>query len=125
MLDSNSRNTQLLDPSVLLIRAKIRSGENPNNPELISLWLIQENIIQESVGCLTLRRQHCEDQFRLLLDAVVDEMLPKHWRHHCLNNIHQPLASLRKISSGEKSEKRLRQLLSELSISCRYVAATL
>lgn len=125
MLNLNSRITQLLDPGVVLIRDKIRFGKNPNNPELISLWLIQENFIQEGVGCLSLRRQHCEDQFRLLLEAVVDEMLPKHWRHHCLNHIYQPLASLKKISNSEKSEERLRQLLSELSTSCRYVAASL
>jgi hypothetical protein len=125
MLDLNMADTQLLDPGILLIRDKIRFAESPNNPELIHLWLTQENFIQEIIGCLYLRRQHCEDQFYLLLEVVVDEMLPRHWRHHCLNHIYQPLASLKKISTSEQSEKRLRQLLSELSTSCRYVAASL
>ena len=125
MLDLKTINDQLLTTDILIIRNKIRFAESPNNPELISLWLAQESYIQELIDCINIRWQYCEEQFYLLLEVVVDEMLPKHWRQHCLNNIYQPLASLKKLSTSQKSEKRLRQLLTELSISCRYVTATL
>ena len=125
MINSKVTSELYLDPGIQLIRDKIRFGKNPNNPELIPLWLTQESVIQDSVDCLILRRQNYEDQFRLMLETVVDELVPRHWRQLCLEYIYQPLSSLRKISCGEQTENRLRQLLAELSSSCRYVAATL
>ena len=72
MLDLNTINDQLLTPDILIVRNKIRFAESPNNPELISLWLAQENYIQELIDCKNVRWQYCEEQFYLLLEVVVD-----------------------------------------------------
>lgn len=113
------------DPSIVAIRNDIRYGKFPNNPELIALWLTQESVLEDSIDCLSKRRQHYESQFRLLLEVVVDELVPRHWRCLCLDYIYKPLGSIKRLSNDIQSENHLRKLFNELSTSCRYVAATL
>jgi hypothetical protein len=49
------------------------------------------------------RRQHIQWQSRLLLDTVMDELIPSHWRCHCLNNIYSLISSFKKLASGQPS----------------------
>jgi hypothetical protein len=113
------------NPSLSLIRNKIRFGQEPDNPLLISLWLNQENLFQQKFENINEHRQHIERQFRLLLDTVVDELVPSHWRCTCLDNIYYPLSSLKKLASDKASEQHIQQLINELSVTSNYVAASL
>jgi hypothetical protein len=83
------------NPSVRLIREKICFGHEPDNQLLISLWLNQENLFQQELENISQRRQHLEQQFRLLLDTIMDELIPSHWWCTCLDNIYYPLSSLK------------------------------
>lgn len=108
-----------------VMREKIRYGQDPDNPALIPLWLDQEAALRPFDLSLEDCRHYYESQFRLLLEAVLDELVPSHWRRLCLDYIYQPLSTLKKLSDGEQSERHIRQLINELSISCRYVEASL
>ncbi len=110
--------------SLEVLRDKIRFGTEPDNPALIRLWfsLDSPNPYQSSISQL---RQHHEEQFKLLLETVADELIPAHWRCLCLDNIYKPLCSLQKISNDEESELRLKRLFNELSITTRYVEHSL
>ena len=69
------------------LRNKIRHGEEPDNPTLISLWLsFEEDYRDVNTGNSTLE-DHYEKQFNLLLETVADELIPVHWRRVCLDNI--------------------------------------
>lgn len=61
-----------------------------------------------------------QGQFRLLLDAICDNLLPAHWRQLCLDNIYRPLTDLNRISQCEASKERLRHLWLELNITSQY-----
>jgi hypothetical protein len=113
------------NPSVRLIRDKIRFGHEPDNPLLISIWLDQEKLFLQELEDIGHRRQYLEQQFRLLLDTIMDELIPSHWRCICLNNIYYPLSSLKKLASDKQSERHIQQLINELSVTSNYVASSL
>lgn len=68
---------------------------------------------------------HYESQFRLLMEVVVDEILPPHWRCLCLDQIYKPLFAMRRLATDPNSEAYVRALQQELSITTRYVQASL
>lgn len=105
-----------------LLKQKIRYGSEPDNCGLIGFWLdLDAPQSSSSIGQL----QHYESQFRLLLDAVMDELVPKHWRLQCLDNIYRPLLSFKRSSRCACSDKKLQQLFRELTISCNYTEESL
>lgn len=105
-----------------LLKQKIRYGSEPDNCGLINFWLDLDTPQSSSyVG----HQQHYESQFRLLLDAVMDELVPKHWRLHCLNNIYRPLLSFKRSSKCTCSDNKLKALFKELTISCNYTEESL
>lgn len=107
------------------LRDKIRYGEEPDNPALIPLWFSIEESEQSTINPAFFLRSKYESQFYLLLEAVVDELIPAHWRRVCLDNIYKPLSSLQRLARDDDSKKRLSKLLHELSTSCRYVEQSL
>ncbi|OUS26943.1 hypothetical protein A9Q99_17170 [Gammaproteobacteria bacterium 45_16_T64] len=115
-------NAHTINPCLKVLRGKVREGTEPENPLLIALWLNMENEGEnESSLSIVTRREMYVAQFQLLLDVVVDDLVPGHWRRLCLDHIYQPLSSLKKISDGEHSEQKIRKLLQELAVSCRYI----
>lgn len=116
---------QVPDPGLQGVRDKIRFGLEPDNPTLFALWLMQEERALSAVACRQQRRCHLETQFRLLLDAAMDELVPRHWRCQCLDQIYKPLGSLQKIVDSPASEHQLKQLLWEFSVSSRFVQHSL
>jgi len=113
------------NPGLTLLREKIRYGIEPNNPALLPLWLSLEEVQQQYLPALDLLPQHYEKQFYLLLETVVDELIPCHWRRTCLDFIYKPLSSLQRISHDQQSKNHLAKLLYELAVSSRYVENSL
>lgn len=105
-----------------LLKQKIRYGSEPDNSGLIPFWL---DIDAPSSNSLDQHQAHYECQFRLLLDALMDELVPKHWRLQCLDNIYRPLMSFKRVSKTANAEQKLNNLFQELTISCNYTEETL
>lgn len=105
------------------LRHKIRRAEEPDNPLLITYWLAYENqLVENSREAL---RQRYESQFTLLLETVVDELVPAHWRCLCLDHIYRPLQSLKQISDSARSDNQIQRLIHELAMQSRYVRHSL
>ncbi|MEN0035502.1 MAG: hypothetical protein AAGC78_00485 [Cellvibrio sp.] len=105
------------------LRHKIRWGEEPDNPLLITYWLAHENQLAEPSR--ELLRQRYESQFILLLETVVDELVIAQWRCLCLDNIYRPLQSLKHISDSARSDNQIQRLIRELAMQSRYVRHSL
>ena len=114
-------SNDLYDISIEAIKNKIRHGTEPNNPALISLWLTKEGDLQQTLADKSELRLLFENQFRLLLETIVDDLVPNFWRRTCLDYVYRPLTSLKGISDSEQSVSHLRQLTYELSTKCRYI----
>jgi len=105
------------------IRQKVRYAEDEDNPDLLSFWLMAEQTLftgSNSFSDEDARWQLYQGQFRLLLDAICDNLLPEHWRLLCLDNIYRPLTELNRISQCENTKERLRRLWLELNITSQY-----
>ncbi len=112
-------------PEINLIRYKIRNGSEPDNPTLFFLWFNYEEKLLSDDNCLKFQRSIYESQFNLLLDAVIDELVPKRWRCQCLDQIYRPLTALKRISNNKESESQIKRLLYELSVTSHYVENSL
>jgi len=121
LIESNNLN----NISLIVLRNKIRFGQEPDNPTLIWFWLDQENIVSSKESSSYEGRRQYEAQFRLLLDTVMDDLVAPHWRRTCLDNIYKPLCSLKRLSDSPESEQHLQLLFNEMSIHCRYVEKSL
>ncbi|MCH2055781.1 MAG: hypothetical protein MK214_04025 [Thalassotalea sp.] len=108
--------------SIRRLEEKIRTGSEPENPMLIRVWL--SHGLSENAPTAYLRAQYTA-KFQLLLETIVDELVPVHWRISCLDCVYLPLSSLKKLSDCEASEQHLQALLNELAVSTRYVERSL
>jgi hypothetical protein len=104
------------------LEQKIRTGAEPDNLMLIKLWLSVGQFDNLSTKKLC---ERYTAQFHLLLETVLDDLVPNHWRRTCLDNIYLPLSSLKKIANNDKSEQHLQHLFNELAVSTRYVEKSL
>ncbi|NTS75784.1 hypothetical protein HR060_02800 [Catenovulum sp. SM1970] len=118
-------NIDLLEtPASKQLKRKIRFGSEANNPALLALWFTQEESVMDGQS-LANKRVIYIGQFRLLLEAVVDELVPRHWRQACLDQIYKPLSALQRLVTSDESEQQLKSLLAELAITTRYVERSL
>lgn len=108
--------------SLDLLKQKIRYGSEPENSGLIVFWLDLDAPSSCTNGSL---QDHYESQFRLLLNAIMDELVPKHWRRLCLDHIYRPLLSFKRVAKCTDSEQKLNELFRELTISCNYTEESL
>ena len=102
-----------------ILAFKVRYAKEPDNPGLISHWLALERCVDK---CYQPQREHYERQFRLLLDAIADELLPGHWRRCCLDNINRPLSVLQRLSAAPEHRTYMQTLNYELNVTSHYVA---
>lgn len=114
----------------------VRYGTHPNRPELLNIWLNQSavNLQNDTLGHHTkaLWQVH-EDQFSTLLEAICDELVPSHWRNHCLNSIYKPVMALQRLVDQypdefddlDAAKIRIRYLGYELSHTGQYVCSSL
>lgn len=110
-------------PAINVLREKVRYAGEENNPEILTLWFMAENVLVDDV--INQRRQLYQAQFYLLLEVITDSLLPNHWRELCLNNIYRPLVELNRVSNCQPSKKQLRHLWLELSITSNYFQSSL
>jgi hypothetical protein len=121
--DLNSSYFTIQTTAINSIRQKVRYAEDEDNPQLLSFWLMAE---QTLLSGSDLNQDDAErwnmyqGQFRLLLDAVCDNLLPEHWRKLCLDNIYRPLTELSRISECDASKDRLRHMWLELNVTSQY-----
>jgi len=109
---------QAQDPAINQLRHKIRYAIDENNPALVALWLSMEESIKDS--SVASHWQLYSAQYKLLIDVLSDDLLPKHWRMHCLDNIYIPLSSLRRIANNEMHRQQLSMFYHELRVISHY-----
>lgn len=97
---------------------KIRFALEPNNTKLIAEYIAEYECVNLTKND---RRQHLEQQFRILLETVADECLPVHWRQLCLDSIYKPLSGLWRIADTENSRTQVRYLFTELRVIGQYL----
>ncbi|NQZ31124.1 MAG: hypothetical protein HRU06_07595 [Oceanospirillaceae bacterium] len=102
------------DPAINQLRHKIRYALEEDNPGLVTLWLSMEDSVKsaEISSCWHL---YCA-QYKLLIDTLSDDLLPKHWRVCCLDNIYRPLSSLQRIAITHDQRQHLNKLYYELRV---------
>jgi len=115
----------IMGTQLQVLREKIRFGLEPDNPTLIVLWLSSECDVRSTSKSYVELAKIYEQQFRLLLEAIVDELVPAYWRRTCLDYIYRPLSSLQRIAVSEKDQALIRKLNYELMVSCQYIESSL
>lgn len=104
--------------NIKLLRNKIRYAIEPDQPQILSLWLAMEH---EAVGDDTsLHWDMYKSQFELLLESASDELNNLNWRYWCLDNINRPLMNLQRLIQNEQDHKEFRALCETLRITSQY-----
>jgi hypothetical protein len=111
-------NFKVQDPAINNLRHKVRYALEENNPALISLWLSMEDIIKD--GTTIGNWQFYCAQYKLLIDALSDDLLPKHWRVCCLDSIYRPLSSLHHLAIDTQKQRQLNRLYYELRVITHF-----
>ena len=106
------------DPAINGLRRKIRQGLEADNPSLIALWLSMEEVHLDYRH--ELRWSLYIAQFTLLLDTFADDLIVKHWRFTCLDNICKPLANLQRLVVNYQQKEQFRKLQHELRVTSHY-----
>lgn len=107
--------TQIYDYQQL--KHQVRYAKTPDNPLLIKKFLDTHPWPCDTKRSL---RRLCRRQFNLLLDAVVDECLPAHWRSQCLDHVYIPLQRLAEMVDSEQSTQEMQLLNEELRVCSHY-----
>ncbi|KZX79385.1 hypothetical protein A3715_08400 [Oleiphilus sp. HI0009] len=114
------------------LRKQVRYGLSPDSPALINEWLAIDRCCYQgfyhgvcSTCCIKEQQSYLELQFRCLLEAVLDELVPLQWRCTCLDHIYKPLFNLKKICNDDDSKQRLQTMFSELALMSSYFNASL
>ncbi|EPJ45962.1 MAG: hypothetical protein OFPII_23020 [Osedax symbiont Rs1] len=106
------------DPAINQLRHKIRYALDDDNPGLLPLWLAMEESLDCCCNSANWQLYHAE--YRLLLDALSDDLLPGHWRSWCLDNISKPLMSLQRIAISREQSQQLNKLFYELRVVSHF-----
>ena len=106
------------DPAINSLRGKIRQGLEADNPSLIALWLSMEEVELDYQH--ELRWPLYLAQYKLLLDTFADDLIVKHWRITCLDNICIPLSNLQRLVVSRQQTEQLRKLQHELRVTSHY-----
>lgn len=80
-----------------------------------------EEQIAEQVADRDAKRAIFHAQFNLLMETIMDELIPGHWRCLCLDYVYRPLYQLQALCDDESSRQVVRRLKWELSTCARYV----
>lgn len=113
----------LYTPAIERLRAKVRHGNNIDEPQLMQLWLESEQALHYSARSIDDWGLY-QAQFHLLLDAFADELVPKQWRTLAIDTLHTPLGRLQRLADGPK-EQDFRRLVHELQGHSHYFQASI
>lgn len=108
-----------MTPCIKTLRKKIRFAEEPNNPQLICMWLKIEQVKMKNISYEKQWAGYINEA-NFLLDTLSDELIPAHWRECCLNHIHIPLGCLHRLVSSKKDLLRLNQLMYEVRETSKF-----
>ncbi|MEM7376772.1 MAG: hypothetical protein AAF460_04620 [Pseudomonadota bacterium] len=105
------------------LESVVRSGDLPEQPELIQTWLAlttpkpTEPVINQLNG-------HHRQVVRLL-ETISDELVPRTWRRSCVDNINRPLAALERLVVCDCNRRALAQLEHEVRQTIGYFEPSL
>ncbi|WP_343845857.1 hypothetical protein [Bowmanella denitrificans] len=101
-------------------RANVRYALQPDNPALLFNYLQHNRMLADSHACRRMKRRLHRQAVRLLLDTLCDNCIDLHWRHLCLDQIHQPLLALQKLARSDHERRQDSHLLCELRLLSHY-----
>ena len=98
----------------ILLEEKVRSGVEPDNPEILLnlLSLLEETDFRYS---LSHRKSLNSKMLRLLLDTVLDKTVPLNWRSLCMDHIYKPLRNLYLLAENERDIFEINKIYFRLS----------
>ena len=119
---------QAIEQQLRVFRTDVRMATHPNDPCIIGEWLRIDRCCDQHDNhrvcphCPFSTQRRCyEQQFRLLLETIADELLAPQWRCSCLDRIHHPLQGLKSLANTPDSTAHLRELRQELATISYYV----
>ncbi|WP_102797158.1 hypothetical protein [Bowmanella denitrificans] len=101
-------------------RANVRYALQPDNPALLYNYLQQNCMLADSHASRQVKRRFHRQAVRLLLDTLCDDCIDLHWRHLCLDQIHQPLLALQSLARSDHERRQDSHLICELRLLSHY-----
>ena len=97
----------------------IRFGTEPNEPRRLADFLAA---CDQNAERLTPNGKWCvyREAFDLLLDAICDCAVPTVWRQCCLDVIHQPLSTMRRLAVSDRQKLEVSRARHALRLQATY-----
>ncbi len=101
------------------MRHLVRFGEQPDSPCHIQRWFELEEASFPRV-CNCVKRRVYRRQYDLLIEAVMDDLVPELWRQLCLDYLSRPLNGLAAIAVKPQHQQSVQRLRREMRTQVRY-----
>ncbi|MGH1427153.1 MAG: hypothetical protein ACRBEE_04390 [Arenicella sp.] len=102
------------------LSSQIRNGEMPDKPSVVYQFIHFGHQWALSQPEVSDKRVIYERMFHTLLDTICDPLIESHWRHTCLDNIHQPLNNIHKLARTCCECRHAHELHHEVSVTSQY-----
>ena len=105
------------------LEQQVRFGQSPDEPSLLQRYLqLNETATLQPLGqpSLSRQRQRSLRSFHILLEAICDSCVCRHWRSLCLDNINKPLRNLQRLAQSPQEQQQVRRLYGELATLSHY-----
>lgn len=112
--------TAMLEVSTL--QKQVRYGTLPDDPNILESYLRSSEF--SSNYPKKLAKLSSRKALNTLIETICDDLVPQHWREHCLNNLYRPLASLYRLTNDEEERSALKKEHHRISILCNYFMGT-
>ncbi len=112
--------TAMLEGSTL--QKQVRYGTSPDDPNILESYLRSSEL--SSNYPKKLAKLSSRKALNTLIETICDDLVPQHWREHCLNNLYRPLASLYRLTNDEEERSALKKEHHRISILCNYFLGT-
>ena len=110
----------MLEASAL--QKQVRYGTSPDDPNILESYLRSSEL--SASYSKKLAKLKSRKALNTLVETICDDLVPQHWREHCLNNLYRPLASLYRLTNDEEERSALKKEHHRISILCNYFMGT-
>ena len=97
--------TAMLEGSTL--QKQVRYGTLPDDPNILESFLRSSEL--SSNYPKKLAKLSSRKALNTIMETICDDLVPHHWRAHCLNNLYRPLASLHKLTKNDEERSLLKK----------------